>query len=87
MNPIQTVKPGLPLYRHVLAGFVLKGSTLRAYCRRHSDDHCYARQVLLGDRDGPAAREFRQRLARAAGLTIRAGAIRLSNPIETSEAA
>lgn len=81
------INPGADLYRKVLAGFIIKGTTLRAYCHDQSDNHAYARQVLLGERNGPSAQEFRQRLAAAAGLIKPNRKVRMASELLTLEAA
>ena len=80
-------KPSASLYRHVRAGFVIKGHSLSRYCKDNKDELVYARQVLLGQRNGPKAREFRQRLITAAGLLNPNSPVRLADDVATSEAA
>lgn len=87
MSTAIALKPGDPLYRRVRAEFVARGDSLNEWCTRNGHVMPYARQVLLGERNGPAARELRQRLATAAGLLPPPGPIRMASDIETSEAA
>ena len=87
MRTLTALEPGPRLLRQVRAGFVLVDTSLSAWCRRHATNHAHAHRVLMGERNGPAARELRQRLAIAAGLLTPAGAIRQASIVETSEAA
>lgn len=60
--------PGQTLYREVLAGFVRKGDSLTAWCRRNGVLRQSAKQSLMGIWDGPKGRAMRLRLLVAAGL-------------------
>jgi hypothetical protein len=64
------IPPSRALYRAVLAGFIMADTTLTAWCRENGLDRAWARQCLLGMRDGPAARALRRRIAEAAGALL-----------------
>jgi hypothetical protein len=49
----------------VKAGFVLKGTSLHAWCRDNDVSPSYAHAVLTGATNGPAAQALRQRLLNA----------------------
>lgn len=49
----------------VRAGFVLQGTTLRAWCLKNSVDPGYAHIVLSGKSNGPNAQELRARIVQA----------------------
>lgn len=49
------------------AGFVLKGTTLRQWCRSAGVDTGYATKALTGKQSGPKARELSARILRASG--------------------
>lgn len=47
------------------AGFILKGSSLRQWCRDNGVDPGYAHKVMAGRLNGPAAKALRQRIIAA----------------------
>lgn len=56
------------LYRRVRAGFIGRGDSLNAFCRREGIYRQNARACLIGVWQGPAAETLRERLAEAAGV-------------------
>ena len=50
----------------VRAGFILQGSTLKAWCRGERVDYAYAHKVVDGKTNGPKAKALRQRIVAAA---------------------
>lgn len=62
------VEPSRQLLRRAMAGFVLKGTSLAAWCRENNVDKSAARHALLGSWDGPKSRQLRDRLVRAADV-------------------
>lgn len=53
----------------VRAGFILRGTTFKAWCRMHRIDPGYAHHVASGRTNGPKARLLRERLLDASGGT------------------
>jgi hypothetical protein len=49
----------------VRAGFVLRGTSLRAWCRANDIDPGYAHKVLAGKTQGPKALKLRAKLFEA----------------------
>lgn len=49
----------------VKAGFILRGTSLCAWCRSHGIDTGYASKALTGKQAGPKARELKARLMQA----------------------
>ena len=56
----------ISLYRSVMAGFVLQGTTLNHWCSRNDVSRSWAFQCLTGRRTGPAADALVARLVAAA---------------------
>lgn len=79
--------PGDTLHRMVRAAFTINASSLHEFCEQKGICHVYARSVLLGERNGPAAKELRQRIAKAAGVIKTSGSMRAADDLETAEAA
>lgn len=52
----------------VKAAFVLRSTSLAAWCRANQIDPSWASQCLSGKRTGPKARAMRDRVVEAAGL-------------------
>ncbi len=52
----------------VRSGFILQGTTFKAWCRSEGVDPGYAHHVMSGKLNGPAARSLRQRVKAAAGI-------------------
>jgi hypothetical protein len=44
----------------VKAGFILKGTTFKAWCRGIGVDPGYAHKIVAGKHNGPKARQIRQ---------------------------
>lgn len=53
------MRPGSELNARVRAGFIVKGETLAAWCRSAGYHHQNVRMALLGQWEGPRAREVR----------------------------
>lgn len=64
------VSPSNTLLRNVRAAFVMRGETLHAWCQRSNVDWSYAHGTLTGKNNFTKAKELRQRILLAAGLTI-----------------
>jgi hypothetical protein len=60
-----TTRPSVFLYQFVRARFVLKGTTLNAWCIDNKVTREWAAQCLSGRRTGPAAKALVQRLLAA----------------------
>lgn len=60
-------QPSVQLAREVRAAFILKGTTLKAWCRANNTHFSNARNCLVGSWDGPAARKMRARLIKDSG--------------------
>jgi hypothetical protein len=69
-----TRNPGLDLARQVRAGFVLQGSSLGRWCKQHGVLRQNALSALVGSWDGPKGRALRNRIIKAAGLSLREAA-------------
>lgn len=65
---MNTTGPDISLYRSVMAGFVLQGTTLNQWCCLNGINRSWAFQCLTGRRAGPAADALIARLRTAAGL-------------------
>ncbi|MEI2428671.1 hypothetical protein RDV84_00275 [Lysobacter yananisis] len=63
-----TPDPSLELLRKVRAAFVLKDSTLKAWCRQNGIHMTNARNALIGSWNGPAGQAMRRRVVKASGL-------------------
>lgn len=61
-------EPGKELYRRVRAGFLLQGTSLKAWCREQGTHDSNVQRALIGSWDGPRARELRRRVVRAARI-------------------
>lgn len=55
----------MPVPAEIRAGFVLQGSSLGRWCRINGIDPGYAQHVLMGHRNGPAAKALRERIINA----------------------
>lgn len=60
--------PSLALYNEVRAAFILKGSSLGAWCRKNGFRIQNARATLTGTWNGPAGRKLRARICKEAGI-------------------
>lgn len=56
------IKPQTNVLSQVRAGFVLRGTTLHAWCRKHKIDPGYAHKILSGKNSGPSAILLKRRL-------------------------
>ena len=54
------------LVQQVRTGFILQGTTFKAWCRTNRIDPGYAYHVAAGRTNGPKAQQLRQRIANAA---------------------
>lgn len=60
--------PSLELLRRVRAAFIVKDSTLKAWCRDNQIHMSNARNALIGSWNGPAGQAMRARIVKASGL-------------------
>jgi hypothetical protein len=60
--------PSPEMLRAVRASFVQQGTSFAKWCEEHGIVRQYAGAVLLGKRNGPAAKALRRRLLTAAKL-------------------
>ncbi len=67
VSAVHQTDPGEWLYRLVMAAFVLRGSSLNAWCRTNGVDRSHARLCLLGAWDGPKARGLRANIMNEIG--------------------
>lgn len=65
-TPPERNPPGQALLLQVRAGFVAKGTSLRAWCLANGVKPQNARLCLFGCWDGPAGRAMRERICVAA---------------------
>jgi hypothetical protein len=59
------------LYQQVRAGFIVKHTTLNAFCVANDIDTSNATRALKGKSNGPTAKALVRRLAKAAGVKIK----------------
>ena len=64
--------PGIELYRQVRAAFVVKGESIKGWCRENGTHFSNARNSLVGSWDGPRGRAMRAKLVKASGLKLSA---------------
>lgn len=64
--PLET--DGRELLVQIRAGFILQGTTLTAWCKRHHKHPQAVRSALYGAWDGPKARALRKQVLKAAGV-------------------
>lgn len=64
---MSTPEPSIQLAREVRAAFVLKGTTLKAWCRQNNLHFSNARNCLVGAWNGPAAQRLRARIVKDSG--------------------
>jgi hypothetical protein len=62
------LKPGPELLKAIRAGFVMRGTTLHAWCKKHDIHRANATNALLGGWRGPKGRAIGERIAKAAGI-------------------
>lgn len=65
---MRTPQPGPDLNREIKAGFILQGTSLSAYCKKHGLRLTNVRDAILGSWDGPKGRALRAQVAKAAGV-------------------
>ena len=66
---MDALPPSPELLQRVRGALVAQGTSLAKWCKENRVGRQWATAVLLGDRDGPAARELRSRIvAAAAGI-------------------
>lgn len=58
--------PGIVLHRRVRAGFIERGTSLKAWCRSEGVAYSNARDVLIGSWNGPKGKALRARIVDAA---------------------
>ena len=56
------------LYRSVRAAFIMQGTSLSEWCRAQGVTRQYAEKVLKGEKRGPSAQAFKQRVVAASGV-------------------
>ena len=62
----RNLEPGRDLLNKVRGALISRGTNLSAWCAKHGLRFTNARAYLLGIRNGPVARLWRQRLIEAA---------------------
>jgi hypothetical protein len=62
-------KPSANLFNRVRAAFMERGSSLNAWCTDHGITYSWARQCLLGIRNGEAARRMVEKITREVDLS------------------
>ena len=62
----QTPEPDL--LTKIRAGFILKGTTMNAWCAKHAINRPNATMAILGGWRGPKAKRLVARIKRAAGV-------------------
>ena len=65
---LQATTDGRTLLTQIRAGFVLKGTTLSAWCRTNGKHPQAVRSALYGAWDGPGARALRKKVMKDAGV-------------------
>lgn len=68
MPATQSLSLGRELVRAVRAGFVTRGTTYSAWCKKNKVNRSNCTQALTGAWDGPKARDLRSRVLRASGV-------------------
>lgn len=64
-NPLE---PGQDLMNLVKGGFVAQGKSMAQWCREHSICRTNAQYAVMGLRNGPKARDLRERVLKASGV-------------------
>ncbi len=62
--------PSRQLYNQVRGAFVSKGTSLNKWCKANQINPQNALTCLVGSWDGPKAKELRQQIVEASGLSI-----------------
>ena len=65
--------PGAELIRLVRAGFIIKGTSLQAWCEENNKNAGNARHALFGSWDGNKAKRLRAEIIKASGLADQKG--------------
>lgn len=65
-----TSPPTITDAARVKAAFILRGTTLRAWCRSEGISTAYASRALAGKQLGPKAAALRERLLTASGVRV-----------------
>ncbi|MGL1088160.1 hypothetical protein [Vibrio vulnificus] len=65
---IQQIAPGKELYNKVKVGFIIKGTTLGAWCRRSGVKQQNVMSCLIGTWDGPKAKMLRAKVIQESGI-------------------
>lgn len=66
---VNLTTPGRDLYNRVRAGFILKGSSLTAWCNANGVKQQNALHCLIGSWDGPKSKELRKKMVFDSGIT------------------
>lgn len=64
---------GPEILSQVRAGFVLQGTSLQAWCREQGLLRQNVRKCLLGEWNGPKAKQLRKKIIEAARVRLRSG--------------
>ena len=65
---MSTPAPSLELHRRVRAAFILKGTSLKGWCRENNVHVQNVKNALIGSWNGPAGKKMRARVVKASGL-------------------
>lgn len=65
---MSTPAPSLELLRLVRAAFIVKDTTMKAWCRDNGIHLSNARNALIGSWNGPAGKAMRARIVKASGM-------------------
>lgn len=74
MKPAQRVTGSRRLLYDVRSGFIQQGKSLSKWCAEEGVCRQYATAVIVGQRNGPAAKALRSRIVAASGARIQAEA-------------
>lgn len=66
---INQLSPGQSLYATVRAGFIVRGTTLNAWCRENDVARPTVVAALMGTWNGPKGRAMRERVVVASGIS------------------
>lgn len=67
---VNQISPSKDLYNKVKAGFIIKGTTLGAWCRESGVKQSNVMSCLVGSWDGPKAKVLRAKLIIESGVTL-----------------
>ncbi|HAS3799053.1 TPA: hypothetical protein I6300_003156, partial [Vibrio cholerae] len=65
---VNQIDPGKELYNKVKAGFIIKGTTLGAWCRQSGVKQQNVMSCLIGSWDGPKAKLLRAKVIHESGI-------------------